>query len=94
VPRSPYRKGARYEYYVKQLLEEKGYLVVRTAGSHGPFDLIAIDKEKREILLVQVTKRRYLPAELKRRLASLAGTYAVKPVVYRLGEWIDLSQQG
>ena len=92
MPRSPYRKGARYEYYVKRLLEEKGYLVVRTAGSHGPFDLIALDTEKREILLVQVTKRKSLPAELKRKLASLAGTYAVKPIVYQLGEWIDLSQ--
>ncbi|MCC6051572.1 MAG: hypothetical protein LM580_12740 [Thermofilum sp.] len=92
MPRSPYKRGARYEYYVKQLLEEKGYLVVRTAGSHGPFDLIAVDKEKREILLVQVTKRKHLPAELKRELASLAGTYAVKPVVYQLGRWIDLTQ--
>ena len=94
MPRSPYKKGARYEYYVKQLLEEEGYLVVRTAGSHGPFDLIAIDKGKREILLVQVTRRKYIPAELKESLASLAGTYAVKPVVYRRGEWVDLSQQG
>ena len=92
MPRSPYKRGARYEYYVKQLLEEKGYLVVRTAGSHGPFDLIAIDKEKREILLVQVTRRKYLSAELKESLASLAGTYAVKPVVYQLGRWIDLTQ--
>jgi Holliday junction resolvase len=94
MPRSPYKKGARYEYYVKQLLEEKGYLVVRTAGSHGPFDLIAIDRKRGEILLVQVTLRESVPAELKRELASLAGTYAVKPVVYRRGEWIDLSQQG
>jgi Holliday junction resolvase len=92
VSRSPYRKGARYEYYVKQKLEEKGYLVVRTAGSHGPFDLIALDIEKREILLVQVTKRKSLPTELKRKLASLAGTYVVRPIVYQLGEWIDLSQ--
>jgi len=92
MPRNSYRKGVRYEYYVKQKLEEKGYLVVRTAGSHGPFDLIALDTEKREILLVQVTKRKSLPAELKRKLASLAGTYAVKPIVYQLGEWIDLSQ--
>jgi Holliday junction resolvase len=94
VPRSPYRKGVRYEYYVKQLLEEKGYLVVRTAGSHGPFDLVAIDKEKREILLVQVTKKKSIPSELKKELASLAGTYTVKSLVYQLGEWIDLSQQG
>jgi hypothetical protein len=54
--------------------------------------LIAIDKGKREILLVQVTKRKHLPTQLKRELASLAGTYVVRPVVYQLGEWIDLSQ--
>ena len=93
MPRSTYRKGARYEYYVKQKLEEKGYLVVRTAGSHGPFDLIAIDTQKREILLVQVKKSKYIPNKEKEALAALAGDYRVKPLLYMLGEWIDPTHQ-
>lgn len=34
--------GIRLEYQVKQRLEQAGFLVVRSSGSHGPFDLIAI----------------------------------------------------
>ena len=37
-----YNKGRRYEYEVKNHLEEMGALVLRTAGSHSPIDLIAI----------------------------------------------------
>lgn len=37
-----YIKGRRYEYIIKKDLEESGYLVIRSAGSHSPFDLIAI----------------------------------------------------
>jgi Holliday junction resolvase len=90
VPRSPYRKGARYEYYVKRLLEEKGYLVFRTAGSHGPFDLIAFDVQNKVILLVQVKKSKYIPNKEKEALKTLAGTYTIKPVFYTLGEWLEL----
>ena len=88
-----YRKGAKYEYYVKKTLEEKGYLVVRSAGSHGPFDLVAIDIKKREILLVQVKKRKNVPSPVREALARLAGTYAVKPMLYLRGEWVDLSKE-
>jgi len=93
MPRSPYRKGARYEYYVKQLLEEKGYLVVRTAGSHGPFDLIAFDKRNNLILLVQVKKSNYIPKHVKESLKALAGIYTVKPVAYLQGRWVDLTEE-
>jgi Holliday junction resolvase-like predicted endonuclease len=37
-----YHKGRSFEYQVKRWLEDKGYLVLRTAGSHGFADLIAI----------------------------------------------------
>lgn len=36
-----YESGRRFEYRVRDYLEAKGYLVMRTAGSHSPFDLIA-----------------------------------------------------
>jgi Holliday junction resolvase len=39
-----YHKGRRFEYQVKRWLEDKGYLVLRTAGSHGFVDLIAVGK--------------------------------------------------
>lgn len=64
-------KGTRLERMVKHRLEEKGYVVIRSAGSHGPFDLIALklsppDAETRldefgdgyEVLCVQVKANR------------------------------------
>ncbi len=32
-------KGRRFEYSVEKYLETEGWIVMRTAGSHGPFDL-------------------------------------------------------
>jgi len=37
---SRYRKGRRFEYYIKQLYENNGWVVIRCAGSK-PVDLIA-----------------------------------------------------
>ena len=38
---SNYVRGRAYEYEVVKLFKDAGYKVVRTAGSHGEFDLIA-----------------------------------------------------
>ena len=37
-----YQSGRNFEYRVKRYLEEKGYYVMRSAGSKSPFDLIAV----------------------------------------------------
>ena len=37
-----YISGRRFEYKYAKDLRELGCIVMRTAGSHGPFDLIAI----------------------------------------------------
>jgi Holliday junction resolvase len=46
-----YRRGRRFEYEVKLHFESRGWLVFRTAGSHGIADLIAI--KNNETLLIQ-----------------------------------------
>ncbi|MEM4275125.1 MAG: restriction endonuclease [Candidatus Nitrosocaldaceae archaeon] len=46
-----YLKGRTFEYKIKRYLEGKGYYVLRSAGSKGPLDLIAI--KGKEILLIQ-----------------------------------------
>ena len=54
MPNKNYEKGRRKEYKICSLLKEKGFdIVQRTAGSHSPFDIIAIDLKKKEIKLVQ-----------------------------------------
>jgi hypothetical protein len=47
-----YQKGANKEREVKKLLEDKFYTAIRSAGSHGPVDVVAWDKTG--ILLIQV----------------------------------------
>jgi len=46
-----YQAGRRFEYAVKKYLEGKGYIVLRTAGSHGFADLVALGNS--EILFIQ-----------------------------------------
>ena len=38
--KNPYRKGANFERKVKKLFEEKGFTVVRSAGSYSKADLL------------------------------------------------------
>lgn len=46
-----YAAGRRFEYEVKKKFESRGYTVMRTAGSHGPFDLVAYRDDG--IILIQ-----------------------------------------
>lgn len=39
-----YARGADFERLVKKSYEEQGYLVIRSAGSHSPVDLVAMQK--------------------------------------------------
>lgn len=52
-----YNKGRRAEYDLKHILEQAGYEVTRSAGSHGAWDLVAVRRTGRtvtEIGLIQV----------------------------------------
>jgi len=49
-----YKQGARKEYKIVKELREAGYdIVQRTAGSHSPIDIIAINIKEKIILLIQ-----------------------------------------
>lgn len=37
-----YEKGVRFEREIIELFKQAGYQVVRAAGSHSPFDFVAI----------------------------------------------------
>lgn len=60
-----YRKGRRKEYELKDMLEENGWVVLRTAGSHGFADLVAIRAGK--VRFIQVKPDRFSKLA-KRRL--------------------------
>lgn len=55
MPTNNYRRGRAAEYELKKKLEKEGYTVLRTAGSHGPFDLIAYtDDDSNPVRFIQV----------------------------------------
>lgn len=49
-----YSKGRAYEYKAKKLLEEQGYTVLRTAGSHGPWDILAFRDPCEPVRCIQI----------------------------------------
>jgi hypothetical protein len=42
MPNKNYQRGRRLEWQVKKDLEQEGWHVMRTAGSHGAYDIVAI----------------------------------------------------
>jgi len=73
-----YSKGRRLEYKVKHRLEAKGWYVVRSAGSKGLIDLVAIKPKK--VLLIQVKRRKPGKRYLK-KLADWESKYGRKILV-------------
>jgi Holliday junction resolvase len=76
--RTAYRRGRAFEHRVLADLEAAGFLVVRSAGSKGAADLVAVKAGL--VLLVQARKDGCLPPKEWNRLleqAGLAGAVAV-----------------
>jgi hypothetical protein len=67
-----YKKGRKKEYKIKKLLEKEGYIVLRSAGSHGFADLVAVRKPKerevREIKFIQCKPENFRESERKKLL--------------------------
>lgn len=78
-------KGIRYEYQIKDLLTDEGYYVIRSAGSHGLFDLIAINVSEKKILLIQCKKIAKdfdkIKEKLERENAHFNGIYTVQFII-------------
>lgn len=66
MPNRNYEAGRRFEYARKKHWESLGYMVLRTAGSHGAFDLVALAPSG-SVLLIQC-KRVAKHSEAKRLL--------------------------
>jgi len=54
MPNKHYVKGRRKEYKIRKDLLEEGFdIVQRSAGSHSPIDVFAINNKTKEIIFVQ-----------------------------------------
>lgn len=83
-----YTQGRQIEYKIVNYYKNKGYYACRTAGSHGPFDVIAMNDK--EVVLIQAKSwRNKLPdfQEEKKKLADLLTPKNVRKVfcVYQIG---------
>lgn len=65
-----YRRGANFERRVKRKLESEGWFVIRSAGSQGPVDLVALKPFK--VMLIQCRRSGFLSAAEREKLRSLA----------------------
>jgi Holliday junction resolvase len=75
---SAYKKGAFAEWYISRLLKEKGFFVIRSAGSRGPIDLLAANKDK--IIAIQVKKASIAEHE-KEALIKIASLFKAEPMI-------------
>jgi len=83
-----YRRGYAVELRVKEILEGAGFLVIRAAGSHGPFDLVAIGEK--EVKLVQVKRTKKNPRGIAIRvLRELEGVKAPPSVSIEVWVWVE-----
>ena len=75
-----YEKGRAHEYSIKHKLEKAGWTVLRTAGSHGEFDLVGIkmlradQRSHGEIVLIQAKSGKSAERERK-KLEPLRAKY-------------------
>jgi len=79
-----YRRGAEKERRIVNKFRSLGQIALRSAGSHSPIDVVVIDKEKREIRLIQakLTNLHSLGKgereKLLKEMDSFNGIYVVK----------------
>ena len=66
MPNSNYIKGRKKEYKIRNEYISLGYdIVQRTAGSHSPIDVIAIDKHNKTIKFIQAKPNSWNDKKIK-----------------------------
>jgi len=53
MPNKNYISGRQKEYRLKKKYEERGFIVIRAAGSHGFADLVAVHRKSKLVLFIQ-----------------------------------------
>lgn len=83
---SQYLKGRKAEYFAKRVLKDLGAeIVVRSAGSKSPYDLIAIFPKIKEIWFVQVKSRTIENPQGKFSIReNQIGYFTVKEVLFNV----------
>ena len=81
MPNKNYIKGRNKEYKIVNRERNRGNIANRTAGSHGPYDVISIDIKNRIIRLIQSkpdTLNAHQAQKIREKNKELNGTFEVK----------------
>ena len=81
-----YQQGATFERYVKGVLEYCGFFVIRSAGSHGCVDLLAVKRDGCNVTVSGIQCKKYgaISWADKRRLIHTAKVFGFDPyLAYR-----------
>ena len=87
MPNKNYINGANYERKIANKLRNHGYYVMRSSGSKGLFDLIAIDFKLGQIKLIQIKNYRLGKSEfetIRTNIKKLAPQHAAEITFYAL----------
>lgn len=87
-----YSRGADFERRVKSDLQKHGWLVVRSAGSHGEVDLMAMGPELTDRALIQCKRDGRMSLEDRRGLESLGDAFSALPILAYLDDGIQYSR--
>lgn len=83
--RTAYHRGRKFEYRLKKFFERNGAVVLRTAGSHSPFDLVVI--EEGTISFIQCKIRKSRPKKDLEDLKAFMRKYFQKPRIKVILAW-------
>jgi Holliday junction resolvase len=81
---APYRRGADFERRVEKYLAEKGYFVLRSAGSKSPVDLYA-SRGDAHFYVQCKGGQRSMPRKDRVELVELAADHRAVPVLVERG---------
>lgn len=81
-----YERGRSAEYRAMRDLEKAGYTVVRSSGSHGPFDVVAVNRLEIRLIQVKRTEGGRLP-DLKAAREELARIAVPENAVKEIWVW-------
>lgn len=84
-----YRRGYLAERKAVKLLELAGYTVARTAGSHSPFDVVAVGPNGVRLIQVKRVKEGSFTAMLETAREEIRQVPKVQGVSREVWIWLD-----
>jgi Holliday junction resolvase len=81
-----YRRGRRFEYKLKKELEKYGFLVVRSAGSRSPFDLVALNQSY--IFFIQLKYNKKISKQEFEKFYDFAEQYRTASSIFLIAEGV------